>query len=88
MLMIDKPMPEGCDVCPLMYDYFQCRALPEGCDDDNDFYKCNFDWTKRPSWCPLVEINDHYEIQVQRGLSTWRNIADKLLKGAKHNGTD
>ena len=48
-------MPEGCDVCPLMYDYIQCKALPEGCEDDDDFYKDEFDWTKRPDWCPLKE---------------------------------
>lgn len=54
MLMIDKPMPEGCDVCPLMYDYIQCRALPEGCEDD-DAFNFDFDWTKRPAWCPLKE---------------------------------
>ena len=55
MLMIDKPMPEGCDVCPLMYDYIQCRALPEGCEDD-DAFNFDFDWTKRPAWCPLKEV--------------------------------
>lgn len=56
MIQIDKPMPEGCDVCPLMYDYFLCNALPEGCEDDDDFNKDEFDWTKRPDWCPLKEI--------------------------------
>jgi len=55
MIQIDKPMPEGCDVCPLMYDYIQCNALPEGCEDDDDFNKDEFDWTKRPDWCPLKE---------------------------------
>ena len=55
MIQIDKPMPEGCDVCPLMYDYIQCNALPEGCKDDDDFNKDEFDWTKRPNWCPLKE---------------------------------
>ena len=56
MIQIDKPMPEGCDVCPLMYDYMQCNALPEGCEDDDDFNNYEFDWTKRPDWCPLKEI--------------------------------
>ena len=56
MIQIDKPMPEGCDVCPLMYDYIQCNALPEGCEDDDDFNNYEFDWTKRPDWCPLKEI--------------------------------
>lgn len=56
MIQIDKPMPDGCDVCPLMYDYIQCNALPEGCEDDDDFNNYEFDWTKRPDWCPLKEI--------------------------------
>lgn len=56
MIQIDKPMPEGCDVCPLMYDYIQCNALPEGCENDDDFDNEEFDWTKRPDWCPLKEI--------------------------------
>ena len=85
MLMIDKPMPEGCDVCPLMYDYIQCRALPEGCEDDEAFHEWDFDYTKRPDWCPLVEMNDTYEFQVQRGLNAWSKAADRLLKGAKNN---
>jgi hypothetical protein len=55
MIQIDKPMPEGCDVCPLMYDYIQCKALPEDCIDDEAFYEDEFDWTKRPEWCPLKE---------------------------------
>ena len=56
MIQIDKPMPDGCDVCPLMYDYIQCNALPEGCKDDDAFNEEGFDWTKRPEWCPLKEI--------------------------------
>ena len=55
MIQIDMPMPEGCDVCPLMYDYIQCNALPEGCEDDDAFNEEGFDWTKRPEWCPLKE---------------------------------
>ena len=55
MIQIDKPMPKGCDVCPLMYDYIQCNALPEGCEDDDDFNNDGFDWTKRPDWCPLKD---------------------------------
>ena len=85
MLMIDKPMPEGCDVCPLMYDYIRCNALPEGCEDDDAFHELDFDYTKRPDWCPLVETNDTYEFQVQRGLDAWNKAADRLLKGAKNN---
>lgn len=63
MIQIDKPMPEGCDVCPLMYDYIQCNALPEGCEDDDAFNEEGFDWTKRPEWCPLKE----QEIELQKG---------------------
>lgn len=55
MIQIDKPMPEGCNVCPLMYDYIQCNALPEGCKDDDAMKRVGFDWTKRPEWCPLKE---------------------------------
>lgn len=55
MIQIDKPMPEGCDVCPLMYDYIKCNALPEDCEDDDAFNEEDFDWTKRPEWCPLKE---------------------------------
>jgi hypothetical protein len=55
MIQIDKQMPGGCDVCPLMYDYIQCNALPEGCKDDDAFNEEGFDWTNRPKWCPLKE---------------------------------
>lgn len=81
MLLLDKPMPEGCDVCPFNYDFFQCRALKEGRNDDDNFNIDGFDWTKRPDWCPLVECNDPYEIKVQRGLMAWTQAADRLLKG-------
>ena len=62
MLIIDRPMPEGCDVCPLMYDYIQCRALPEGCEDDDAFHEWDFDYTKRPEWCPLKELETDAEL--------------------------
>ena len=67
MLLVDKPMPEGCDVCPLMYDYIECRALKDGCRDDDDFDTEDFDWTTRPGWCPLKE-----QEAIKPILTPWR----------------
>lgn len=73
MIQIDKPMPEGCDVCPLMYDYIQCNALPEDCEDDDDFNNDEFDWTKRPDWCPLKD-QEPVEPELEGGRSTWWHV--------------
>ena len=54
MFIVDKPMPEGCDVCPCMYDFIQCNALPDGNNAD-DAFDMDFDFTTRPEWCPLKE---------------------------------
>ena len=54
MIQIDIPMPEGCDVCPLNYDFCWCGGLKEG-DNSDDEWSLDFDFTKRPGWCPLEE---------------------------------
>ena len=58
MLLIDLPMPEACDVCPLNYDFYWCKGLK-----DEDFYKYSDDWNeqvcegkRRPEYCPLKEV--------------------------------
>ena len=79
MIQIDKPMPDGCDVCPLMYDYIQCNALPEGCKDDDAFNEEEFDWTKRPEWCPLKEqeaVSAHWDDDTGHWIEGDRNGID------------
>lgn len=69
MIIVDKPMPEGCDVCPLMYDYISCNALPDGNEADDAFHEFNFDWTVRPDWCPLKEYDAVRPYVTGRGES-------------------
>ena len=53
MILIDKPMPKACDVCPCMYDYIACHALK---DDSKESLSACDDYTKRQEWCPLKEL--------------------------------
>ena len=54
MILIDKPMPEACDVCPCMYDFIQCTALKD--DANETLADNNVDYTVRQKWCPLKEV--------------------------------
>ena len=54
MIQIDIPMPKGCDECPLNYDFCWCRGVEAGDNRDNEWPK-DFDFTKRPGWCPLKD---------------------------------
>ena len=53
MILIDRPMPEACDVCPCMYDYIQCTALK---DNEHESLSACDDYTKRQEWCPIKEV--------------------------------
>ena len=53
MILIDRPMPEACNVCPCMYDYIQCTALK---DNEHESLSACDDYTKRQEWCPLKEV--------------------------------
>ena len=53
MILIDRPMPKACNVCPCMYDYIQCTGLK---DNEHESLSACDDYTKRQEWCPLKEV--------------------------------
>ena len=61
MVKINMPMPEACDVCPLNYDFIECRAM-----DDDAWDRWGDDWNllvcernDRPDYCPLEEVKEN-----------------------------
>lgn len=55
ILVID--MPEGCNDCPLMFRHEEERCcIPER---RNSF-------SKKPSWCPLKELPEKYNIEEEK----------------------
>ena len=65
MFMIDKPMPTGCDCCPCMDDYIYCTAA-------NKNIALRKDYSKRPSWCPLIDM-EKVEPEVSCEMKYWTN---------------
>ena len=73
MIQVDLQMPEACDVCPFNYDFCGCQAMKP---DDPHWYEwgdTEFDFTKRPDWCPL---HDEHEVCVNCPMNpirpTWQ----------------
>ena len=75
MIQIDLPMPDGCDECPFNYDYCWCRGVEAGNNRDNE-WPSDFDFTKRPGWCPL---KDQPEIVRCKDCKWWHE--SKTHKG-------
>ena len=76
MIIIDKPIPESCDHCPMNYDWVHCRALPD--DSDISLSACT-NTAIRQEWCPLKDARDMIRegrskplpIEIEGGGSTW-----------------
>ncbi len=49
ILMLNE-MPKKCEDCPCAYEWAnECNATD----------KAVIDFTEKPEWCPLIEINDN-----------------------------
>ena len=55
MILIDLPMPEACDVCPMNYDFGWCKAIDIDNPHFDEWGSEGFDYTTRSEYCPLKE---------------------------------
>ena len=70
MILIDLPMPEACNVCPMNYDFGWCEAIDIDNPHFDEWGSEGFDYTTRPEYCPLKE-QDPVETELEGGGSTW-----------------
>ena len=91
MLLIDKPMPESCDRCPMNYDWIDCRALP---NDSDISLSAESNTEIRQKWCPLKEMKP-VPAEVEGGGSSWwwvcgdcHGAIDNKDKYCRHCGTE
>ena len=73
MIKIDMDMPEACNVCPLNYYFGVCQAMKPDDPHRDEWGNAEFDFTKRPDWCPL---HDEHEVCVNCPMNpirpTWQ----------------
>lgn len=55
MIIKGMEMPKNCQFCPMYLTYdFYCVLRSQGCPD-----RYNYDLSKKPHWCPLIDIPSH-----------------------------
>ena len=73
-------MPNNCQECECINDeYFYCQAVGRQPQDENII-------SRRPDWCPLVEVLPHGDLIDRDGLMKTLEITEECEKCKSHVG--